>query len=129
MTLPNVEGMVTAHLTASVGVAPVPALPEAKMWPAIRVTRWGGSPKVAHPFVLDRALVQVDVWATRKQAAWDLSSRVQESLTSDFPGVHALGVVTLVEPGQFSYRPDDVFDPPIPRYVLDFTIYARPLRG
>lgn len=129
--LPNVEGIVLAALkadadvTALVGGRVYSSLPSAKTWPAVRVTRFGGAPAFSSPAVLDAATLQVDVWAESKMAAFTAASTVRAVMEQRLPGVHPLGTVYRVDLGQFSYDPDEVYDPVLPRYISDFTVYAR----
>lgn len=130
--LPNVEGLFIAFLKADPDVAPMlggrvySSLPADKVWPAARVTRYAGAPVWQVPAELDRAELQLDVWADSKQVAWQVVATARAATAERMPGVHALGQVTAVDLGQLAYDPDETYDPALPRYVADLTVYARP---
>ena len=130
--LPNAEGVLIAFLKSDPDVAPLlgdrvySALPATKTWPAARVTRYAGAPVFQQPVELDRAEIQVDVWATSKQSAWQIAATMRAAVAARLPGVWPLGVVTGVDLGQFTYDADETYDPALPRYITDLTVYARP---
>ena len=85
--------------------------------PLIVVRRYGGEPRVGRPLVLDEALCQVEVYGGRKPDAAELSALVRALLAERSPQT-VLGPVR--------YVPDETFNPPRPRYLVDVTYYLRP---
>jgi len=81
------------------------------------VRRYGGEPVVSRPLVLDEATCQVDVYGGRKAEAADLVALVRALLVERTPW-------TVL--GALRYVPDETFEPPRPRYILDVLVYLRP---
>ena len=132
MIIPNVEGLLVAALRADarlsgafVGVE----LPATKTWPAVRVTRTGGAPVASLPVtVVDAPEVQIDVWADRRQAAWDIAAAVV-SVLNGTRGMRRLAGVSGCEVRRVSYDPDVTFDPPKPRYIISARLWTRAIQS
>lgn len=121
--LPDVELLAVAWLQAheEIDVHVGTEIPAGPTWPVVRVIRIGGSPAVRQ--WLDVARLQVDVYATTKQAAHVLARLVQAAL-HDLRGVHDEGVVTAVDDGVFSWNPDP--ETGLPSYTFDVLVYTHP---
>lgn len=114
----------TADVTALVADRVYTAVPPEPSWPLIRVLRVGGTPVVATH--LDVARLQIDCWATDKQAAHLVARTVQAAL-HELPGTHPTAVVTAVEDGTMSWNPDDDYH--LAGYTADYLIYLHPIPG
>lgn len=130
--LPNVEALVVGFLRADDAVKAIAGargytatLPKDPTRPCYRVTRFGGSPAVAFPLVLDRADLQIDTWGTTHGQAHDLMATIRAALADRLPGAHAAGAVTRVEFGPASNSPDITHDPAWPRYIADVSVFYR----
>lgn len=97
-------------------------------WPGVRVTRVGGSPAFATPLVVDRPLLQFDVWGGPKAVALDIAETIRAALSQRLPwtlaGKGTLGGV--IRFGSLRYLPDELYDPARPRYTFDASIVTRP---
>jgi len=127
--LPDAELVATAYLRGHEDVAPIVGarvyteLPESPVYPLLRVQRVGGVTRV--PRRLDSARMQVEAWATTKQAARDLAATAHAALWD--AGGHTVegAVITGVE---------DVlgltwFADPVthrPRYLFDVVLLTHP---
>ena len=123
-TLPDVERELVALLRAQPELATLgdriyttfPA--QQKGSPAtLVVRRYGGEPVVGRPLVLDQCTCQLDVYGGRKAEAADLAALVRALL------VERTSWTVL---GAFRYVPDETFEPPRPRYIVDVIVYLRP---
>lgn len=133
--LPDAERIVTGVLLAAPEVAALVAdrvfatMPAAPVFPALRLTRWGGIPNPGAPLWLDNADVQVDAWAETKLDARELAETARAVLADRLVGDYGdLGVLTRVSFGLFAYRPDPEFAPAKPRFVFDLTVTGHPAR-
>lgn len=133
--LPDAERILTGFLVGAPEVAALVAdrvfatLPAAPVFPALRLTRWGGIPNPGAPLWLDNADVQVDAWADTKAEARTLAETVRAVLADRLVGDYGdLGVVARVAFGLLAYRPDPEFAPARPRYVFDLTVTGHPAR-
>lgn len=128
MIIPNVEGLLVAALKADASLSNVfvgVELPATKTWPAVRITRTGGAPVASLPVtVVDAPEVQIDVWADRRQAAWDIMAAVLNVLDG-LRGMQRLAGVSGCEVRRVSYDPDVTFDPPKPRYIISASLTTR----
>lgn len=136
--LPNVEALLTAFLiddpdtSALISDRVYATVPKRKVYPLVRVTRFGGTPVMQVPLEIDTAQVQLDVWAETKRAAGDTVQTIRAAMARRLPGAHdfangVTGVVTAVDFGLLSYDPDTEFDPAKPRYIADASITYRPI--
>lgn len=103
-------------------------------FPAVRITRIGGSPALAYPLVLDRPTTQVDVWGGPKSTARRIAETCRAVLALAHLEQHELAVVYAPKPpnggfGPLSYLPDDDFTPARPRYTFDVTLPMRARAG
>lgn len=127
--LPDAEQVVTAYLR---GVAAVTAIAAGRVYtvfpaqagnePLVVVQRIGGTPPFSQPLVLDAAQLQLDVYGGPKKTAHDLAATIRSVLCAlESQHVGVAGVVF----GAFRYLPDETFNPPRPRYLLDVTVTVR----
>ena len=128
--LPDAELVLTGYLrghpdvAALVGTRVYTQLPTSPTFPLVQVRRFGGVPVIdGH---LDRASVQIDVWAASKQQARDTAATVQAALIAMPSGPLAGAVVTRVrtETG-LSWQPEN--EGARPRYVLAVEVTLHPL--
>ena len=130
----DAERLVSAYLRADATITGLVAdrvytdLPSRATFPLIRVTLIGGAPIYSRPLFLDEAHLQLDAYGGPKVQARLIVDTVRSLLAADaFNGVHAGGaVVTGVTFGQLAYVPDDLYDPPKPRYVAEASVFTRP---
>ena len=87
------------------------------------VRRWGGEPPVPRPLVLDLAELQADVYGGTKAQAWSVVATLR-ALAAERGTGGATGPTLIVRTARF--LPDETFNPPRPRYVLDLDCYVRP---
>jgi hypothetical protein len=122
-TLPDAEQELAALLRAQLELGPVAdrvytAFPaKAGNEPLLVVHRFGGSPIVGRPLVLDEALIQIDVYGGSKGDVARLGSLVR-ALLADRADQAVLGPYRVV--------PDETFTPPRPRALIDVSYYLRP---
>lgn len=95
-------------------------------WPAVRVTRFGGSPVTNVPLHLDAPTLQVDAWGGSKATTHDLIETIRAVVASRIAGTHDEGVVTKAEFGPLNWLPDTTWDPARPRFSTDITLYTHP---
>ncbi len=97
-------------------------------FPLARVTRITDVALVAVPPILDRVTVQIDVWGGNNRQAERIAATMKAALVWRGTGyVNDEGVITGVDTAGLSNIPDDDFDPPRQRYVLDIDVYTRTL--
>ena len=95
-------------------------------WPACRVVRIGGT---TDPLaVLDRPIMQVDVWGGPKLTAQEAAATIRAALSQRLPWTHGTagtlgGVIRM---GTLRDVPDTSFDPARPRYIFDVQLVTRP---
>jgi hypothetical protein len=130
--LPNSEALLSRFLRDDVDVAALVAdrvyttMPKGhNAWPAVRLTRFGGTPPFQAPLVLDKPQIQVDAWGGSKAIAREVAETIRAVCDTRLPGRHPEGIVYAVEFGALLYLPDEVFDPPRPRYLFDLTLTVR----
>ncbi len=131
--LPDIEALVIAWALDSDDVNTVDdriygALPANPTFPAIRVTRIGGTPPQRLHW-LDEALLQVDVFGGPKATARLVAATFAAHLSANLTGTHDLGVVTAVTVGGLQWQPDESFSPAKPRYTFDAQVTYHPLMG
>lgn len=131
--LPDIEALVIAWALDSEAVNTVSdriygALPSNPTFPAIRITRVGGTPPQRLHW-LDEALLQVDVFGGPKATTRLLAATFAAELSTSLVGTHALGVVTAATAGGLQWQPDEAFTPAKPRYTFDATVTYHPLAG
>lgn len=90
----------------------------------ILVRRTGGTPPVPRPLVYDQALTQVDVYGGGRGEAYEVVAVVR-AVCSERAGGTPSGTPAIVV-GALRYVPDEIYDPPRPRYVCDLEVYVRP---
>lgn len=94
-------------------------------WPAARITRIGG--QTDRLGVIDRPLMQVDVWGGPKATARDGAAALVAAVTQRLPWtLTGVGTIQLLRVGGLRYVPDVTFDPARPRYTFDLSLVARP---
>lgn len=72
-------------------------LPATKIFPAVRVTRFGGIPRTRKPRHIDAPTVQIDTFAPRRKTAWSLAETCAAVLAARLTGIHDQGVVSGVD--------------------------------
>ena len=101
-------------------------LPPDVVWPAIRLTRVGGTPSV--PFRVDDAHFQLDVFAGTEADAGALGVKVRAAMWEmcgwSHSTAHVLHVDELTGPRSV---PDDSRTPPTPRVLMTFAVALRPI--
>lgn len=135
--LPDVERLLSSfarqqdEVTALVDQRVYTMLPASPTFPAVRLTRYGGSPVTDRPLWLDQALVQWDVWGGRKVRAHEIAQTLRAALAARLVGTHDDGVVTGVTFGELRWLPDDTVaaDEGLARarYLFTSTVWAHPL--
>lgn len=131
--LPDIEALVIAWALDSDAVNTVSdriygALPNNPTFPAIRITRVGGTPPQRLHW-LDEALLQVDVFGGSKATTRLLAATFAAELSVNLVGIHPLGVVTAAAAGGLQWQPDESFAPAKPRYTFDAAVTYHPLVG
>lgn len=106
-------------------------LPRQATFPLIRLTLIGGAPVFSRPLYLDESYVQIDCYGGPKVLARQIADTVRGLMAAKFIGAHhdedtLIGVISDVRFGAMQYAPDDVFDPPKPRYIVDTHVYSHP---
>lgn len=116
-----------ADVSAIVADRVVTETPNRAVFPFLRISLIGGSPVWSRPLWLDEATLQFDAFGGPKVQARQLIDVVRDALAADFLGAHpGVGVVTCVEFGELAYIPDDLWEPPKPRYVATVSVYTHP---
>lgn len=105
-------------------------LPRQAVFPLLRLTLIGGAPVFSRPLYLDESYVQLDCYGGPKVMARQIADVARELMVGPFIGAHSFdsvsGVISDVRFGAMHYAPDDVFDPPKPRYIVDTHVYSHP---
>ena len=129
----DVERLASSWLRARPEVAAIVAdrvvteTPNRAVFPFLRLTLIGGSPVYSQPLWLDEAMLQIDAFGGPKVQARLLIDVVRDALAADFLGSHpGIGVVSSVNFAELSYIPDDLWEPPKPRYAATVSIYTHP---
>jgi len=128
VTMPDVEAIIAAHLRDELDdVAVYTELPRDKTWPIVRVHRYGGGNVSAGPVLhLDRALIQVDVWADTVAQAQALAEQCREALEA-VPHLPAGGgVISASRTEEFRRVDDSTFTPAKPRYAIRAAVTCHP---
>jgi len=95
--------------------------------PFVRVTQIGGAPVFSRPLFLDESVIQLDFYGGPKAVARALMDTTRDLLAGPFYGNHTgTGTVTSVRFGETAYVPDDVYDPPRPRWITTASIFTHP---
>jgi hypothetical protein len=99
-------------------------LPTNKVFPAVRVTRYGGVTRTRRPRHIDAPTVQIDAFARLRKTAWTLAETCGAALAARLTGVHPAGVVSGVDvdgpvPGDSGFEK-------IHMRLLTATIYTHP---
>lgn len=133
--MPDAEKLVSAALRADVDVQALvgqrvyTVLPDAKVWPLLRLQRVGG-PTIATPdddaAWMEHAQLQLEAYGGPKAQAWAVANTVKAVLLQRVPGLHADALVERCTVGSSRYLPDPTWTPAQPRVVFDATIYLRP---
>lgn len=131
--LPDVEAVAIAYLKSHAGLTAV--IPAAQISSsvagnvndagALTINRTGGT--APEPRWLDRAVLDVNAWATTKQQA-SLMIRTALAALHDMAQHHgSFGVVSGVDDilGP-QWVPDDSRTPTLPRYLASVAVYAHP---
>jgi len=135
--LVDVEALLVAWLSADAGVLALAAATDVS--PELPA----GFPSSGRPFVqafrasattvddatghLERAVVQVNVYGSSRENAWDLAAQTYRAVLEAPSAAHPAGVVTnALRISGPSWSPDPITD--APRYTLSFalTVHPRP---
>jgi len=101
-------------------------MPKDKTYPLMVLTRWGGEVPPGGPLSVEAADVQFDVWADRKKQAQDVAQLVRAILAQRLPaGDSTGGWITGAASSAMRYAPDELVDPPRPRYVFSARLTCR----
>lgn len=129
----DVERLMSAWLRARPEIAAIVAdrvvteTPNRVVFPFMRVSQIGGAPIWSRPLWLDRSYIQIDAFGGPKVQARALIDATRAALSDDFLGAHpGVGVVTAVEFGDMNYLPDDLWEPPKPRYAATVAVFTHP---
>jgi hypothetical protein len=127
--VPDAERLVSAYLRgeprmqALVGDRIYTAFPaKAGSGPLLLIQRVGGQPPLSYPFILDAAELQLDAYGGPKATAHELARTAQACLSTLQGQVRPEGVASAVALGVMSWQPDEMYDPPRPRYLIDVTV-------
>jgi hypothetical protein len=130
LLLPDPEQVVSGWLRAQpelvelIGDRVYTAFPrQGGKFPLVLVRRYGGTPPLPRPLVLDLALIQADVYGGTKAQAWEVAATMRWLVSERARG--SAGNPTI-EPGSVRFEVDEAFDEPRPRYICDLTAYIRP---
>jgi hypothetical protein len=116
---PEITGLVGSRVFTE-----LPRKEADRVFPLLKISRTGGGP-TGSPAFLDRALLSVEVLGGAKYATAVLAQTVV-SVVDEIAGYTALGgYATGSSPGSLRFLPDDSFEPPKPRYLLDVVVYLR----
>lgn len=126
----DAELIVTTALLADAGVTTIverrvgTELPARPVFPAVRLTRIGGTAIDPESDHVEAALLQLDAFGETKAQAFDLVNACRVALRA-VTGVQPAGVVSTIRFGSVAWVPDDNFTPARSRYALDLTVYAH----
>lgn len=133
VTMPDAERLVIDALIADPDVAALVAgrvygvIPNVKVFPLIRVVRWGGEMvDDGDLYWGDSPALQIDTWADRKAEACSIGEIVRAVCGQRLKGRHPTGVVAGVGVGTSVYDPDPEFNPAKPRVRLALDLVTRP---
>ena len=136
ITLPDAEALVIDALLglpevtgSALGTRVYGVVPKDRVFPLARVARYGGDPLYdGHPYWLDVAALQVDVWADGGMVeAHDLAELLRGVCALRLPGfVSAGGVISSVKVSGLVQSPDQTFEPAKPRYRFTATTTVHP---
>jgi hypothetical protein len=133
VVMPDAEALVIAVLIADADVAGLVdgrvygAVPNHKVFPLVRVVRFGGQMlDDGNPYWADAPALQIDCWAHRKAEAVGLGEVVRAVCATRLTGAHPTGVVAGVGIGALVYDPDTSFTPAKPRVRLSIDMVTRP---
>lgn len=125
--LPDTEALVCGYLAAQLPAASVHSqFPTSPTYPVITVHRAGGTP--VHSRWLDRAVLQVDVWADSKEEARDVAATAYARL-KDMTGPQSYGgqsgvVSATGDVTGLAWLRDEFSDKP--RYTFQVSVYVHP---
>lgn len=128
----DVEAVLAAHLrTQLASLTPRPTvvteLPRDKAWPLVRVHRFGGGNVTpTRALHLDRALVQVDVWADTVAQARSIAEACRAALETVPHQPTGGGVVSMCRTEEFRRVDDATFTPAKPRYAIRAAVLTHP---
>jgi hypothetical protein len=95
--------------------------------PFMRITQIGGAPVFSRPLYFDEAVIQFDFYGGPKATARLLMDTTRDLLAGPFYGVHVdVGTVTSVRFAETAYVPDDMYDPPRPRWASTASVFTHP---
>jgi hypothetical protein len=128
--LPDVVALTRSYLVTVdevntlVGTRVSTRLPNQPTLPAVTLQRVGGVPTVWQ--WLDRAAIDVNVWAADEASAWTVARTVRAALLV-MAGPFDEGVVTAVEDlSGLQWLPDTLVTPPVDRVHFSVAVSAHP---
>lgn len=125
LDFPDAELVAISYLRAQ-GLNASSVLPSSPTRPNAVVTRVGGSPVVK--WAVDQAVLQIDVWGSTKQQARDTAARAV-TLLYQMPGRAGADQGACVSDVDvvlgLTWQPDDVQNPPVPRYLFTVSVTLR----
>ncbi|QXJ19610.1 DUF3168 domain-containing protein [Actinomadura graeca] len=127
----DVLRLITSFLRADPAVAEIlgeriyTVLPKDKTFPLCRVMRFGGAFTDSSAW-LDRADLQLDVWADRQAQVSDTARCLVEALVWRLPGSRPGGVVTDSRLTIFAADLDPEYEPVKHRARLGLSVFAHP---
>lgn len=137
--LPDAELIVTRFLPAQSEVAAIAEdrvyteHPKTKTWPAVRVTRFSGSPIIDRPLHLDAAQLQIDAYAGPRSLSRRLAETCRASIAARLIGTQhddnglPIGVVTGAAFGELRGPTlDDSLTPSFHVTLFRVTLYLHP---
>lgn len=98
-------------------------------FPAVRITRIGGSPVVQQPLEVDAPVLQVESWGGSKALAHQIAQTCRAAFAVAHLNEHDEAIVYGARFGEMLDLPDEAFKPAKPRYVFDVTLTIRPRQG
>jgi hypothetical protein len=90
--------------------------------PLLLVQRIGGEPPLSMPLVVDGAVLQLDAYGGPKATAYALAATARACLCQLEGQVMPEGAVGAVRFGALRWFPDDTYDQPRPRYLVEVTV-------
>lgn len=104
------------------------ALPEAPVFPAVRVTLIDETKVTDNPLWVVTAFLQIEAWGGSQWEASEALRTVQGVMAARLKGVHTRGTVSGVRFGGMRNVPDPDYAPAKPRRIVTAQVTAHPNR-
>ncbi|MFC0041008.1 tail completion protein gp17 [Actinomadura rayongensis] len=114
-----------SEVSALLGGRVYTVLPRDKAFPLARLTRFGGTFTDSSAW-LDRAELQLDIWADRQVQVSDAARCCVQALTQRLPGSRPGGVVTASRLATHAAELDPDYEPVKHRARLAVSVFAHP---